>query len=235
MRSSSPRQGVKLRKPELDLGNTNFGVAASLEAERDRLDRRNETLQSEVDRARDQIQRLTLEVETERRTRKYELEDKSREHKYEVEELRRYQEELRREFADETERLQRTHREALEAVERHYRVELEDERNQQSKEVQELKSQMSNEQQDLHLTLQKKDGEIQNMRASAEDLKGDLDLHVFLGLAEGHAGFDSITATVRLKSTADPEAIAALHDKVRNSSPVGHTLGSAVPLTITAV
>ncbi|TDD63387.1 OsmC family peroxiredoxin [Kribbella antibiotica] len=67
------------------------------------------------------------------------------------------------------------------------------------------------------------------------DLKGDIDLHVFLGLAEGHAGFDSITATVRLKSTADPEAIAALHEKVRNSSPVGHTLGSAVPVTITAV
>ncbi|WBQ03520.1 OsmC family protein [Kribbella sp. CA-293567] len=66
------------------------------------------------------------------------------------------------------------------------------------------------------------------------DLKGDLDLKVFLGLAEGHAGFDSITATVRLKSAAAPEQLAALHQRVQASSPVGHTLSSAVPVTITA-
>ncbi|ADB35671.1 OsmC family protein [Kribbella flavida DSM 17836] len=64
-------------------------------------------------------------------------------------------------------------------------------------------------------------------------LKGDIDLRVFLGLAEGHAGFDSITATVRLKSAADPEQLAALHQRVQASSPVGHTLTGAVPVTIT--
>ncbi|MET7279876.1 OsmC family protein [Kribbella sp. NPDC005582] len=64
------------------------------------------------------------------------------------------------------------------------------------------------------------------------DVKGDVDLHVFLGLAEGHAGFDSITATVRLKSSAGADQIAALHERVRTSSPVGHTLAAAVPLTI---
>jgi uncharacterized OsmC-like protein len=66
------------------------------------------------------------------------------------------------------------------------------------------------------------------------DLKGDLDLKVFLGLAEGHAGFDSITATVHLKSPAPADQLEALHQKVKASSPVGHTLGSAVPVTIEA-
>ncbi|HEX2370912.1 MAG TPA: OsmC family protein [Acidimicrobiia bacterium] len=65
------------------------------------------------------------------------------------------------------------------------------------------------------------------------DLEGDLDLHTFLGLADGHAGFDNIRATVRLISDADPDAIAALHRNVVSTSPVGHTLGRAVPVEVT--
>jgi uncharacterized OsmC-like protein len=65
------------------------------------------------------------------------------------------------------------------------------------------------------------------------DLKGDVDLHVFLGLREGHAGFDSISATVHLESRAPREAIERLHAKVLASSPVGHTLTSPIPLTVT--
>lgn len=64
------------------------------------------------------------------------------------------------------------------------------------------------------------------------DLRGDVDLHVFLGLADGHAGFDSITATVTIDSDAGPEQIADLHAKVQASSPVGHTLRNAVPVEV---
>ncbi|MCE6999036.1 OsmC family protein [Saccharothrix sp. S26] len=64
------------------------------------------------------------------------------------------------------------------------------------------------------------------------ELKGDIDLRVFLGLAEGHAGFDTITAAVRIASAAPREDIEALHAKVVASSPVGHTLGRAVPVAI---
>ncbi|MCE5288134.1 MAG: OsmC family protein [Nocardiaceae bacterium] len=63
-------------------------------------------------------------------------------------------------------------------------------------------------------------------------LEGDLDLHVFLGLAEGHAGFSAIRAVVDLQADASDEAIADLHAKVAATSPVGHTVNSAVPLTI---
>lgn len=65
------------------------------------------------------------------------------------------------------------------------------------------------------------------------DLQGDVDLRVFLGLADGHAGFDAISATVHIDSEAPREQLEQLHAKVLDSSPVGHTLTHAVPLDIT--
>lgn len=64
------------------------------------------------------------------------------------------------------------------------------------------------------------------------ELSGDLDLHTFLGLDDGHAGFRSIVASVQLESDAAPEAIAALHDKVTSTSPVGHTLARPIAVSI---
>lgn len=64
------------------------------------------------------------------------------------------------------------------------------------------------------------------------DLTGNLDLRVFLGISEGYAGFTDITAQVHLDADASAEALEALHARVVASSPVGHTLGTAVPLTI---
>lgn len=65
------------------------------------------------------------------------------------------------------------------------------------------------------------------------DLEGDVDLHVFLGLGEGHAGFDTIEATVTIDSPAPRADLEALHAKVLASSPVGHTLRSPVPVEVT--
>lgn len=64
------------------------------------------------------------------------------------------------------------------------------------------------------------------------EIEGDLDLHTFLGLKDGHAGFSDISAKVKIDSDASPEALQALHDKVIASSPVGHTLNSAIPVNI---
>lgn len=72
--------------------------------------------------------------------------------------------------------------------------------------------------------------ELKNVRI---ELEGDLDLHTFLGLRDGgHAGFESIKATVSIDSDAPADEIAALHRKVVSTSPVGHTLQQAVPLTV---
>jgi uncharacterized OsmC-like protein len=61
---------------------------------------------------------------------------------------------------------------------------------------------------------------------------GDLDLHAFLGLAEGHAGFSAIRVAVHLQTDADDAAVAELHQKVAASSPVGQTLSKAIPVEI---
>lgn len=73
------------------------------------------------------------------------------------------------------------------------------------------------------------------INALSVEVEGDLDLHAFLGLKPGHAGFSAISARVRLDSDASPDALQALHDKVTGSSPVGHTLNSAIPVDIALV
>jgi uncharacterized OsmC-like protein len=64
------------------------------------------------------------------------------------------------------------------------------------------------------------------------ELEGDLDLHTFLGLTEGNAGFGSIRATVSIDSDATAGQIEALHTKVVSTSPVGHTLQRSIPVTV---
>lgn len=64
------------------------------------------------------------------------------------------------------------------------------------------------------------------------ELDGNLDLHTFLGLRDGNAGFSDITVAVHLDADATAEQLAALHEKVTSTSPVGHTLSRAVPVAI---
>jgi uncharacterized OsmC-like protein len=73
--------------------------------------------------------------------------------------------------------------------------------------------------------------EIRGLRIS---LDGDIDLHAFLGLNDGHAGFSAIRVSVDLDADGDAAALAELHRKVASTSPVGHTLQAAIPVEITA-
>lgn len=70
------------------------------------------------------------------------------------------------------------------------------------------------------------------LRDISIELEGNLDLHTFLGLKEGNAGYNNISVKVDIDSDASAEDLKALHDRVVNSSPVGHTLSSAVPVKI---
>jgi uncharacterized OsmC-like protein len=63
-------------------------------------------------------------------------------------------------------------------------------------------------------------------------LEGELDLHTFLGLGSGNAGFEAIRAVVDLETDASPDRVRALHQSVVATSPVGHTLSRAVPVSI---
>lgn len=66
------------------------------------------------------------------------------------------------------------------------------------------------------------------------DISGNLDLHTFLGLRPGgHAGFDDIAVDVKLQSRATSAELAELHEHVLQTSPVGHTLRSTIPVETT--
>lgn len=64
------------------------------------------------------------------------------------------------------------------------------------------------------------------------ELEGDLDLHTFLGLSDGHAGFETITANVSIESDATDDQLEELHRKVVATSPVGHTLQRSIPVAV---
>ena len=71
--------------------------------------------------------------------------------------------------------------------------------------------------------------EINDLRI---DLAGDLDLHSFLGLRAGHAGYDAVQVRVHLDTDADEDAVRALHETVVGTSPVGHTIQAEIPVSI---
>lgn len=71
--------------------------------------------------------------------------------------------------------------------------------------------------------------ELRDLRIEVE---GDVDLHTFLGLREGHAGFDGIKATVHIDADASPDQVEDLHRRVVATSPVGHTLSRQIPLDV---
>jgi uncharacterized OsmC-like protein len=71
-----------------------------------------------------------------------------------------------------------------------------------------------------------------SIRSLQISLEGNIDLRTFLGLAQEHAGYQGIRARVKLDTDASSEQVAALHRKVIGTSPVGHSLERAVPLSI---
>ena len=61
--------------------------------------------------------------------------------------------------------------------------------------------------------------------------KGNLDLHGFLGLAEVPAGFNNISFTTRIVSSAPPESISQLVALVEKHCPVQDTFARAIPVS----
>lgn len=67
------------------------------------------------------------------------------------------------------------------------------------------------------------------------ELEGHIDLLVFLGLREGHAGYPDIAVRVYLKADAPQETVEELHQQVLRTSPVGQTIEKAIPLHATLI
>jgi len=71
------------------------------------------------------------------------------------------------------------------------------------------------------------------LRGLELDLTGVIDLPVFFGLKDGHAGFSDIDVVVRIDSDASTEALEELHQAVLRTSPVGNTLERPVVIHAT--
>lgn len=67
------------------------------------------------------------------------------------------------------------------------------------------------------------------------DVSGNIDLPVFFGLAEGHAGYEQVDARVFLTSDAPRSEVEALHAHVVRTSPVGNTLERPAALSVRLV
>jgi len=67
------------------------------------------------------------------------------------------------------------------------------------------------------------------------ELEGNIDLPVFFGLADGHAGYERVDARVYLTSDAPAEVLEALHADVIRTSPVGNTLERPAALLVRIV
>jgi uncharacterized OsmC-like protein len=66
------------------------------------------------------------------------------------------------------------------------------------------------------------------------DLKGDLDLHAFLGLSDTvRPGYENIRLSYRVKSDAPREKVVSLCDYVQKTSPVMDIIRNPVPVTVT--
>lgn len=143
--------------------------ASDLERDRCRLDEKNVALQSELDAVRQQMSKLTVDLDQERRSHKYELEDHTRAHKNELQELRRS-------LSDETQRLERQHDEEMEALKKQQRAEMDDEKRQTAQEISDLRMKLGSEQQALAQNLRNKDLEMQDYRGRIDSIRSDLDL-----------------------------------------------------------
>jgi uncharacterized OsmC-like protein len=67
------------------------------------------------------------------------------------------------------------------------------------------------------------------------ELEGHIDLPVFLGLREGHAGYPDIAVRVFLKADAPQQTLEELHQHVLRTSPVGQTIEKAIPVHATLI
>jgi uncharacterized OsmC-like protein len=68
------------------------------------------------------------------------------------------------------------------------------------------------------------------LRSLEIELAGTIDLRVFLGVAEGNAGYHHIEVTARVDSDADEARLQELHEHVVRTSPVGNTIERPVEL-----
>ncbi|KAF5025107.1 hypothetical protein F66182_2808 [Fusarium sp. NRRL 66182] len=150
-----------------------------LEGDREKLDMRNDALKSDLDTAREEGRQIRHEMEKQKWDSQRQLDDQERKHRETMDDMSRQHraavDEVRRELDRLREQETRDHEQRIESLTRQYQQELENERQKKDRQVQELRARMGNEHQDMGMALQKKDRELQEISARVEGLGTDLE------------------------------------------------------------
>ncbi|PHH77502.1 hypothetical protein CDD80_524 [Ophiocordyceps camponoti-rufipedis] len=181
---------IERRKGDEDAFELAKTRVSDLEDKRRKLEERQEKLKDELDAARDDNRQLRHQLEkqqwdqqravddAERRHRET-LDEAERRHRETVMELeRRHQsavDELKRGYKEEQKEAAAESQRRLDSLTRRHRQELEDERHKREGELAEVQTRLGNDQRDLGLALERKDGELRELRLQADSSRADLE------------------------------------------------------------
>ncbi|KAG5957855.1 hypothetical protein E4U57_001691 [Claviceps arundinis] len=169
---------LEVQKGQDDVMEQTKSRVVELEANREKLEARNEALQKDLDAAKDDERAMRHELEKLQWQRSRDMDDLKRRHKDAIEDLERQHRTVIEELNRELDRLKdedvKEHQARLDDLTRHHKQELEDERVKKDREIQDLKARNGNEQQGLQLELQRKDREIRDGRFECDGLRDEL-------------------------------------------------------------
>ncbi|KAF4589167.1 putative kinesin-related protein KLPA [Ophiocordyceps camponoti-floridani] len=163
---------------------------SELEDQRRKLEERQEKLKDELDAARDDSRQLRHQVEKQQWDQQRAVDDAERRHRETLDEAeRRHREtltELERRHQSAVDGLKRGYKEEqreaaaesqrqLDSLTRRHRQELEDERHKREGELAEVQTRLGNDQRDLGQALERKDGELRELRLQAESSRANLE------------------------------------------------------------
>ncbi|KAF5663207.1 kinesin family member c1 [Fusarium heterosporum] len=150
-----------------------------LEGDREKLDMRNDALKSDLDSAREEGRQIRHEMEKQKWEYQRQVDDLERKHREKVDDMSRQHraavDDLRRELERLKEQETKDHQQQMESLTRLYHQELAEERQKKDREIQELRARMGSEHQDMGMAIQKKDRQLQEVNSKAEGLRGDLE------------------------------------------------------------
>ncbi|KAJ4130136.1 kinesin-like nuclear fusion protein [Fusarium equiseti] len=150
-----------------------------LEGDREKLDRRNDALKSDLDSAREEGRQMRHEMEKQKWEFERQVDDQERKNREKVDDMSRQHraavDELRRELERLKEQETKDHEQKVETLTRLYHQELAEERQKKDREIQELRTRMGNEHQDMGVAIQRKDRELHEANSLVESLRGDLE------------------------------------------------------------
>ncbi|KAJ2982812.1 hypothetical protein NQ176_g1127 [Zarea fungicola] len=150
-----------------------------LEKDHQNLTARSESLLLELNAAREEGHALRRELQEEQWKNQREIDILKRDHSQTVEDMSRHHrtavEDLGRELDHLKDQEGKRHQQQIDSLTREFQISVEDERKRKDREIQDLRSRMGNEAQDMNLSMQRKERDLQGLKAENETLRSEIE------------------------------------------------------------